>query len=130
VADGKGFQFSSLGIGSVLKLNRLQVPPYQREYAWENDQVDQLYADFSSAKAGNKDYFLGTIVTISRGANKPLEIVDGQQRLTTTALLIAAIRDFLQARGGANMIVEAINTEFLNTIDRAAGERVPKLRLT
>jgi Protein of unknown function DUF262/Protein of unknown function (DUF1524) len=126
---GKGFEFSSLGIGSVLKLHRLHVPQYQREYAWEVDQVDQLYADFSSAKAEAKDYFLGTIVTIARGGTKPLEIVDGQQRLTTTAILLAAIRDFLQQRGAAEMIVESINSEFLSTIDRAIGERVPKLRL-
>lgn len=125
----KGFEFSSLGIGSVLKLHRLHVPPYQREYAWETEQVEQLYADFSNAKQENKDYFLGTIVTISRGGNKPLEIVDGQQRLTTTALLLAAIRNFLGLRGGADMIVEAINSEFLSVIDRVAGKRVPKLRL-
>ncbi|WP_018409656.1 DUF262 domain-containing protein [Methylocystis rosea] len=128
-ASVRGFDFSSMGIGSVLKLHRLKVPPYQREYAWDTEEVQQLFADFSNAKFENKDYFLGTIVTISNPSSKVLEIVDGQQRLTTTAILISAIRNYLSTITSANIIVESINNEFLSTIDRVAGQRVPRLAL-
>jgi len=129
VRSAKGFEFSSLGIGAVLKSHRLRVPPYQREYAWTHEEVRQLYEDLTNAKLEGKDYFLGTIVTIHTGDSNPLEIVDGQQRLTSTAILLAAIRNHIQSIGGAALIVESINNEFLNTIDRVAGARVSKLTL-
>ncbi len=125
----KGFEFLSLGIGAVLKAHRLRVPPYQREYAWTYEEARQLFEDLTNAKLENKDYFLGTIVTINTGDSNPLEIVDGQQRLTTTAILLAAIRNHLARLGSADLIVESINNEFLNTIDRSASARVPKLTL-
>ena len=125
----KGFELQSLGIAGVLKSYRLRVPPYQREYAWTDEEVRQLYEDLSNAKLENKDYFLGTLVTINSGDSNPLEIVDGQQRLTTTAILLAAIRNHLIRLGSAPLIVESINNEFLSTIDRNAGARVSRLTL-
>ena len=125
----KGFELQSLGIAGVLKSYRLRVPPYQREYAWTDEEVRQLYEDLSNAKLENKDYFLGTLVTINSGDSNPLEIVDGQQRLTTTAILLAAIRNHLIRLGSAPLIVESINNEFLSTIDRNAGARVSRLML-
>lgn len=113
----------------MLKGNRLRVPPYQREYAWTDEEVKQLYEDLTNAKLEQKDYFLGTIVTINSGDTAPLEIVDGQQRLTTTAILLAAVRNHLAGLGSADLIVESINNEFLNTIDRAASVRVSRLTL-
>jgi len=95
----KNFDFNTLGIASVLKLHRIAVPPYQREYAWEQENVDQLYDDLALAKLEGRDYFLGTIVTIPREGENVLEIIDGQQRLTTTAILLAAIRDHLKGDG-------------------------------
>lgn len=125
----KGFQFTPTGIAGILKANRLQVPPYQREYSWEKDQVEQLYADFTRAKSDNADYFLGTIVTIKRDQAASLEIVDGQQRLTTTALLIMSIRDFLAKLGGDEDTVSSIETDYLTTFDRKRRVRMSKLIL-
>jgi hypothetical protein len=119
--------FQQAGLGSILKHNRLVVPPNQREYAWTDRQVKQLLQDFARAINDGDDYFLGTIVTIPR-MNGTLEVVDGQQRLATTAILLAAIRDYLSDRH-EDFLVEAINNEFLTGIDRGRRERVPKLKL-
>ena len=71
--------FQQLGLGSVLKQYRLFVPPNQREYAWTDDEVMQLFRDFAKAIADDEPgYFLGTIVTIPR-SDGALEVVDGQQ---------------------------------------------------
>ena len=69
---------------------------------------------------------MGTVVTIPR-TEGTLEVIDGQQRLATTAILLAAIRDYL----GNNepILVEAINNEFLTGINRGKRERLPKLKL-
>lgn len=122
----KQIGFEQLGIGSVLKQHQLMVPPNQREYAWEETQVTQLFQDFARA-LNDGDYFLGTIVTIPR-ANGYLEVVDGQQRLATIAILLAAIRDYLSDKD-ENILVESINNEFLTGIDRIRRERVPRLKL-
>lgn len=119
--------FQQLGLGSVLKQYRLTVPPNQREYAWTDREVMQLCRDFGKAIAdGEPGYFLGTIVTIPRPGGT-LEVVDGQQRLATTAILLAAIRDYLIGR--EDVIVESIDNDFLTGIDRQRRARVPKLRL-
>lgn len=120
------FNFEVLGLGSVLKRYQLVVPPNQREYRWEDRQVRQLFQDFAKTiDAG--DYFLGTIVTIPQ-PNGTLEIVDGQQRLATTAILLAAIRDHLETTN-EGILVESINNEFLTGIDRVKRQRVPRLKL-
>jgi hypothetical protein len=116
-----------IGLATALKSYQLVVPPNQREYAWEDTQVTQLLQDFAKALDEDAPYFLGTIVTIPRGSGE-LEVVDGQQRLATTALLLAAIRDYLRGQK-EDMIVESINSDFLTGIDRERRERVPKLSL-
>lgn len=120
--------FAQLGLASVLKQNQLVVPPNQREYSWTSREVRTLFQDFARSIQDTKrrSYFLGTIVTIPRPAG-PLEVVDGQQRLATTAILLAAIRDHLQSRDP--MIADSINSEFLTVIDRVSRARVPRLRL-
>jgi hypothetical protein len=119
--------FAQLGLASVLKQNQLAVPPNQREYSWTEKEVRTLFQDFAKAIAeGGGSYFLGTIVTIPR-PDKPLEVVDGQQRLATTAIMLSAIRDYLRARD--KMIAESIDSEFLTVIDRVSRARVPRLRL-
>src|SRR5207253_3651820 len=99
----------------------------QRDYAWTDRQVTQLFQDLAKAKADSADYFLGAIVTIPR-ADGVLEVVDGQQRLATTAILLAAMRDYLKTRN-EGMLVESIDNEFLTSIDRKSRSRVPNLKL-
>ena len=86
--------FEQLGLGSILKRNQLRVPPNQRNYKWDEREVKQLFQDLARAM-DTGDYFLGTIVTIPREGGI-LELVDGQQRLATIAILLAAIRDYIQ----------------------------------
>jgi hypothetical protein len=118
--------FAQLGLGNVLKQDQLAVPPNQRDYAWTNKEVTTLFQDLALAIVDEPSYFLGTIVTIPRTSGI-LEVVDGQQRLATTAIFLSAIRDYLHDRDP--ILSESIDNEFLTGIDRAARERVPKLRL-
>ena len=76
------------------------VPDYQREYVWEDRQVEQLlddiYTDYSSANGGaNSEYFIGSIVAYSR-PDQVFELIDGQQRMTTTYLFLRCLRDYLK----------------------------------
>jgi uncharacterized protein with ParB-like and HNH nuclease domain len=87
----------SQGIGQLLHDKRIKVPSYQRNYSWKKAQVVELYEDFQRAIDEGRDYyFLGSIVGCQKSHNSDeIEIVDGQQRLATTTILLAAIRDKL-----------------------------------
>ena len=66
------------------------IPKYQREYTWSYKEWDALYDDITENQEG---YFIGSIICINTGdSNYPrLEVIDGQQRLTTLCLLLLAI---------------------------------------
>mgnify|MGYP001809548992 CR=1 FL=1 len=69
---------------------------YQRDYEWEPLQALQLLDDlrqaFERREGGSVDYFIGPIVTRQDPKGRVLSLVDGQQRLTTLAIIVAAIR--------------------------------------
>ena len=79
-----------------------EIPKYQREYAWSKQQWDELFDDLLEEDDPSSGHFLGTIICINRTSNATkesvLELVDGQQRLTTLSILMAAIHKFLNDR--------------------------------
>ncbi|WP_105245347.1 DUF262 domain-containing protein [Psychrobacter sp. Marseille-P5312] len=70
------------------------IPRYQREYTWSRIQWDALLDDLLDNEL---HYFLGSIICINQSqdalAVQELELVDGQQRMTTVSILLAAIYD-------------------------------------
>lgn len=73
------------------------IPRYQREYTWSKAQWESLFDDVQENDPG---YFLGSIICINQTndtlAVQRLEVVDGQQRLTTLSLLFAALYQSLK----------------------------------
>lgn len=71
------------------------IPKYQREYKWGKNEWEALYDDISE---NNEEYFIGSIICIPLGDTiKPyLEVIDGQQRLTTISILLTAIYNRLK----------------------------------
>lgn len=120
--------FEHRGIGEVLSQNRLVVPLNQREYSWKDEHVIDLFTDFANAIAANKgSYFLGTIV-LTRGEGEIPEVSDGQQRLATTTILLAAIRDYF-FRNGDKIRSASIEEQYLRKTDIDTTEILPQLRL-
>ena len=75
------------------------IPGYQRPYAWDPEQAEELLADLLTALDDAPDniddsaqYFLGSIVLIKSPTASEATVVDGQQRLTTLTLLLSTIR--------------------------------------
>lgn len=115
------------GIGHILSDKRLGVPKYQRSYAWEKQNVEELLRDLSDAiraKAG--EYFLGSIVI--QGADANLEIVDGQQRLATISIILGAIRDYLLEKSDTAR-AEQLEQKFLLSRNLRSQAIEPRLTL-
>lgn len=74
------------------------IPAYQRPYSWEYDECLTLYSDIMDAfqdEESSEDYFVGNIVIAKSNVVKDkLEVIDGQQRLTTLLLLIKVLSIF------------------------------------
>lgn len=118
-------------LGSALKQKRLRVDINQREYAWEKENVEELFQDFSDVISLGKpaaEHFLGSIV-VTHESRKQSKVVDGQQRLATTMILIAAIRDYLYTHGDKERAL-AMQSEFLITVDTDTLEPLPHLKLS
>lgn len=73
-----------------------EIPPYQRPYSWKKDNVQQLLEDVWEAyEANDREYFIGSLITIEKEKNQRYEVVDGQQRLTTLNLVFSRLRDHI-----------------------------------
>jgi|GEM_PF-1876594 hypothetical protein len=87
--------------------NRYKIPNFQRDYSWEKKNYQDFFDDLlMSSKADinenglsitneDTDYFFGTLLVVGdetkKNIEKPYVVVDGQQRLTTMTLFLAAI---------------------------------------
>lgn len=68
-----------------------EVPIYQRNYAWEDDEISALIQDvYDAFLQGKNTYFIGTLVSYHKG-DQVYEVIDGQQRLTTINLVLSAL---------------------------------------
>ena len=93
---------TSLTINQLFGSNNEQyiIPTYQRRYSWHERQIWELIDDIGLVE-GNDTHLLGSIVCLAghhtAGLNR-LELVDGQQRLTTISILLECIRQRLARR--------------------------------
>jgi uncharacterized protein with ParB-like and HNH nuclease domain/predicted transport protein len=87
----------------IKKSPQFAIPIYQRAYSWTEKECQQLWDDI--LRTGENDaivaHFIGSIVYIEKGlyhvtSHSPLLVIDGQQRLTTLSLLIAALAKELE----------------------------------
>lgn len=122
-------QFNLDGIAHLLQDRLLAVPIYQRSYSWEGNEVADFWADLAGTlpRASN-EYFLGTVVLSKEGRDGRETIIDGQQRVATTAILLSAIRDEFKDRGDAAR-GNIVSSDYLAKLDLESAEGIPRLCL-
>ena len=115
------------------------IPIYQRNYSWTDAQCRQLWTDL--LRAGRDDkvnaHFIGAIVYIERGLGNVVQqeallVIDGQQRLTTSTLLIAASAKYFENQGIGELLgplAKKLRNYYLLNPDEE-GERHFKLLLS
>lgn len=73
---------------------KLTIPTFQRGYEWEKDQIEDFWSSLLAIVDGESVFF-GPVVTLADPGATELQIVDGQQRLTTIFLTLSLLRDWI-----------------------------------
>lgn len=117
----EAFKPSSVSISQLFGDPKIlyRIPQYQRPYKWENEQIEQLWDDIFEAYENNTDnYFLGSIITAkSQDYSDYIDVVDGQQRLTTLMILFCVLRD------------NFIDIDAIKSLIKQLNNRVERLKL-
>ena len=111
------------------------IPVYQRKYSWNIIQCKQLYDDILRLRKNiHSKHFLGTVIYKKEnlvGGNTLLEIVDAQQRITTTSILLKALADYSKELNGGNdntfyekVMTQSLTNPFAESLSKT------KLKLT
>jgi Protein of unknown function DUF262 len=125
---------STVSFDELLSPRLLDIPDYQRGYAWEDEQLREFWEDLDLIEPGRRHY-TGTVVLRDCGKflqdedrEVPLEqfdVVDGQQRLTTCTLLLDRVYDHLEALGDGD--VPSARRRLLTAV--IGGVKRPKLQV-
>lgn len=73
-----------------------EIPVFQRNYEWDEQQCSQLFKDLTIAAEDDQDHFIGAIVYVAETGRKLshiYRIIDGQQRLMSLMLLLKSLAD-------------------------------------
>lgn len=93
-------QNGSLQVKDLFNGDRIfNVPRYQRAYTWEKGNLEDFLDDLNNQRDLEKNYFLGTFLFHRKDDKQGYEyidIVDGQQRLTTIVIFLKLILELLQ----------------------------------
>jgi uncharacterized protein with ParB-like and HNH nuclease domain len=97
MSEGVNITADETTIDDVLTRNHcFQIPSYQRQYSWGEEQWTDLWNDLQDLES-DEMHFLGSIVVITNpyeiANSNVLQLVDGQQRLSTLAILLCVLRE-------------------------------------
>jgi len=117
-----------LSVGRLFaERNIFIIPKYQRNYAWEESQIDDFWEDIkvcyeARTNNSNKEHFFGGIVFISKQMSgtdwNRCDLIDGQQRISTFVILSACIKELYQ---------DLILTENEDVLNALLNKRISKL---
>ncbi len=109
----------------------VEIPDYQRSYSWTNDELTALWDDvtrfeqrFPGQRIDEEEYFLGSLVAIRDG--RRLRLLDGQQRIATLTIFLAAVRDALALHDAA--LAGRLHDSLIQEVTRPG--RPPQYRLS
>lgn len=93
-----------LSVAKLLEGRLFRIPEYQRAYSWQKRQRQDLFKDIEEAHRSGREHFMATVVALAREKRtiaadefQVVDVVDGQQRITTIVILLKAIEKKLNA---------------------------------
>lgn len=105
----------NITINNVFSKGKFIIPSYQREYDWDDENIDEFINDINEAES-DEHYFIGHMVFNGDFNGNTFEVIDGQQRITTITILLCCIRDkFIDLN--ENDMADAIHNKYIFSID-------------
>jgi uncharacterized protein with ParB-like and HNH nuclease domain len=83
----------NMSVRALFQSTFFSIPRFQRPYSWDRGNIEDFWNDV--IESGANDYFIGSMVFYGAANAQFLNVVDGQQRLTTITIFLAALRDTL-----------------------------------
>jgi len=112
--------------GAIFAASEFDVPPFQREYSWQEDEVREFFDDLQRS-LDDETYFLGLIILTDEDGKK--KVVDGQQRIVTLTLLASALYHEAKSRD-RNALADRISASFMYSINYETDATEPRVTLT
>lgn len=116
-------QPSGLTIQMLFQQNYFSIPLYQRNYSWKKNEILDFWQDLDDLIEERRDnHFFGQIVTFNH--DNIQDLIDGQQRMTTSTIFFAVIRDLAKElqKDNPNLTQDARDT--LRDITRNVDNRL------
>ncbi|MEM7054581.1 MAG: DUF262 domain-containing protein, partial [Pseudomonadota bacterium] len=101
----------AISVGALFSNTTFEIPQYQREYSWQDEEVADFWQDLCSSLEVDS-YFLGLVILTNEEQRN--HVVDGQQRIVTLTLLATSLY-FEAIRRGRSALADRIQAEFLKS---------------
>lgn len=122
------FDFNPSHVLAAITSRYFAVPQYQRSYSWGDRQLEDFWLDMQRSINDSGEYFLGSFVLSSEDGAEFASIIDGQQRIATTTILLAAMRDIYRENGKSGL-ANSIDGQYLKPHDVERDEYRCRLKL-
>ena len=103
---------------------KYRVPAFQRDYAWEEEQWEDLWGDIVELRDAGGSHYMGAIV-LKAISDREFEIIDGQQRVATLSLLALAVIHCLGTLAAGELDRRANLDRAIQLRNRFVGEKDP-----
>jgi hypothetical protein len=90
-------------IRTVFETGFYKIPRFQRPYSWDRGNIEEFWNDVVASDA--ESYFIGSMVFFKPKGKGEFRVVDGQQRLTTITIFLAALRDIINEVGEKTLAI-------------------------
>lgn len=101
----------SVSVSKLLNSGSFTIPEYQREYDWEDEQINELKEDIFDI-GNDESYFIGHMVFEGKKNGNSFIVIDGQQRLTTIIIMLCCLRDLFYELN-ADDLGDGINDNYI-----------------
>ena len=97
--DKNDLESKTKGLFELLTTNyKFFIPTYQREYSWKKENIEVFLQDIEDRNIDKKKHYMGSLAISVDDENKTIRLIDGQQRITTTLILIKVIINIYNER--------------------------------
>jgi uncharacterized protein with ParB-like and HNH nuclease domain len=121
------FEFSPSFLLPSITSRHFAVPQYQRSYSWTEENLNDFWLDMNRSILDGGEYFLGSFVLSKEDGADYFSIIDGQQRIATTTILLSAMRGAYR-ENGKEKLAESFDKQLLRQQDVETDENPRRLR--